>query len=98
VTAAGLLGGDELEVPELELEEVGREVLRPDELFDGGQLGAVVEASEPVVVSTGYSFPDGRAWLVAVPVAGTTVVIDPIEGAPEPDTTVPSSPPTTAAP
>jgi hypothetical protein len=83
VDASGLVDGEVIAVPRVELDEGGRTVLRADDVFDGGPVGATVAASEPVVVSSGYAFAEGRAWLVAVPVAGTTVVVEPIEGATE---------------
>lgn len=74
--------GDSQELPEIELAEAARAAIQTADDIDLEHAGARVTGTEPVVVSSAFSFDEGgRAWIVAVPIAGTTVAPDPIEGA-----------------
>jgi hypothetical protein len=73
--------GEREEQAETELAEAGRAVIRGEDI-DLVRAGAHVTASSAVVVSSSYVFTEagGRAWVVAVPIAGTTVAPDPLLG------------------
>jgi hypothetical protein len=77
----GFADGATEELASVELTQVGRAVLRPDQnLTLEGRTGARVTASEPVVVGSGFAFDGaGRAFVLAIPVDGTTVTPDPID-------------------
>lgn len=89
VDVTAVSGGEEHALDPVEVAQGTRTVL---DVLDGTGMsvaGARVGASHPVVVSSGYSFDrGGRAWMVAVPVAGTAVDPATLEEA-RPDTGVP---------
>lgn len=77
----GFAEGATEELADVELPQAGRFVLRPDQdLSLEGRTGGRVTATEPVVVGSGFAFEsDGRAFVLAVPMAGTTSSPDPVE-------------------
>jgi hypothetical protein len=81
VTLTVVSDGERETLPETELAEAGRAVVRGQDI-DPARAGAHVVASEAVVVSSSHVFTEagGRAWTIAVPIAGTTVAPDPLLG------------------
>lgn len=86
-TVTGLADGATAPQPTAELAEAARLVVPLGEGFELTTAGALVSSSTPTVVSAAWAFAGGgRAWMVAVPVAGSTDAPDAAPG-----TTVPES-------
>lgn len=80
VTLRGVADGEVFEIDELELTPGQRLSVRIDDLTDRESFVLLAESSQPVVVEETYQFndPEERSAVRAVPLAGTTVVPDPL--------------------
>jgi hypothetical protein len=82
VTPWGVAEGEQIELAPLEIAPTERSVLSLREDIDRDRSGGRTDASGPVVVSSAAAFTDagGRAWWLGVPVEGTTIVPQALQG------------------